>query len=237
MKSPPAPDLDEGAPKGTLGDVWAFLNRDVSTFRWWRQNKAGTEADAAPRPGANSLTATPKEPLPEVVSEVDDRQIEGLRFRRELLDWRDEFHYQVTETAFQGMRSLAEQVESELANMSFLRLRLFTKPASEVLERHIEACVRSPMRHTTQIEQATLRQRHLAWFPQQEPATIWVVWPKLEWDSRLGLKFTADNQAQILTALGELLLGENGLADLHRQWATRYAGQILEMRHAQPDSV
>ena len=122
--------------------------------------------------------------------------------------------------------------------MNFLQLWLFTKPASEVLEGHIESCVRSPMRRATQIEQAALRQRLLTWLPhRQESASIWVMWPKLEWDTRLALQFTADNRERILTVLDELILGENGLADRHRQWATQYAGQILEMRHVRSGSI
>jgi hypothetical protein len=88
------------------------------------------------------------------------------------------------------------------ANMNFLRLWLFTKPASEVLKNHIESCVRSPMRKTTQIEQAALRQHLLTWLPQcQESVSVSVMWPKLEWDTRLALKFTADNREPILTVL------------------------------------
>lgn len=238
MNSPPSPAVDEGRRKGPLGKVWAFLNRDVRTFKWWGQNKAGPEADGVPPPDFRTLTEPPKEPDPEVVSEVDPRQIEGLRFRREVLEWRDEFHFQVTETASRARKSLAEQVEHELANMNFLRLRLFTKPASEVLERHIESWVRSPMRRTTHIEQAALRQRLLTWFPHhQESVSIWVMWPKLEWDTRLALKFTANNRERILSVLGEMTLGENGLADRHRQWATQHAGQILEMRYVRQDSI
>ena len=63
------------------------------------------------------------------------------------------------------------------------------------------------------------------------------MWPKLEWDTRLSLKFTADNRDRILTVLGELILGENGLADTHRQWATQYASQFLETPFVQPNSV
>ena len=63
------------------------------------------------------------------------------------------------------------------------------------------------------------------------------MWPKLEWDTRLALKFTADNREPILTVLGELILGENGLADRHRQWATQFADQFLERRYVQPDSI
>lgn len=238
MNSPRTPPVENGPRKGALGEAWAFLNRDVRTFKWWRQNKTGRETENMQPPEFNKPTELLKEPEPNVVSEVDPRHIEGLRLRREMLDWRDEFHFQVTETASQAKKILAERVEHELANMSFLRLRVFTKPASEVLESHIESCVLSSMRRTTKIEQAALQQRLRTWLPNhQDSAIISVMWPKLEWDTRLALKFTADNRERILRVLSDMILGENGLADRHRQWATQYAGQILEMQHVQQDPI
>jgi len=238
MNSPPSAAVVDRPRKGALGEIWAFLNQDVRMLKWWRRNNSRPATDDAQPPEFKTLTAPLNEPEPEIVSDVDPRQIEGLRFRREVLDWRDEFHFQVTEAASQASKTLAEQVEHELANMNFLRLRLFTKPASEVLEGHIEAYIRLPMRQTTQIQQYALRQRLLTWPPhRQESATMRDMWHKLEWDNRLALKFTADNRERILTVLGEMLLGEHGLADRHRQWATQFADQFLEMQLVQPDSV
>lgn len=238
MDSPSSPAVDNGPHKGTLGEVWAFVNRDIRTFKWWRRNGACLETEGMQPPDLKTLTAPPNGSASEVVSEVDPRQLEALRLRREVLDWRDEFHFQVTETACQARKALAGQVEHELANMNFLRHRLFTKPASEVLKSHIESRVQSPMRSTTQREQAALRQRLVAWAPhRRETASIQVEWLKLEWDARLALKFTAKNRMLILTVLDELILGESGLADRHRQWATQYASQILEERDVRPDSV
>jgi hypothetical protein len=210
------------------------LNRDISTLKGWTKNKAAPETDVVAPVEFQKLN----EPEPEIVSKVDPRQIEVLRLRREVLDWRDEFHFQLTETASQARKTLAEQVEHELANMNFWRLRLFTKPVSEVLENQINSCVRSPMRKATQLQQAALRMHLLTWFPQrQELVSITVMWPKLEWDTRLALSFTADNREPTLKILSELILGENGLADRHRRWATQYADHILERRYVQPDSI
>jgi hypothetical protein len=234
MKSPPSAAVEDRPQKGNFSEIWAFLNRDVRTLKWWTKNKAAPETDVLAPLEFQKL----KEPEPEIVSKVDPRQIEGLQLRREVLDWRDEFHFQVTETASQARKTLAEQVEHELAEMNFWRLRLFTKPVSEVLENQINSCVRSPMRKTTQIQQAALRKHLLTWLPQcQESISISVMWPKLEWDTHLALKFTADNREPILKILSELILGEGGLADRHRRWATQYADQILGKRYVQPDSI
>jgi len=237
MNIPPSPAVDDQSQKGPFGEMWVFLNRDVRTFKWGRSKPRPATEDAQP-PEFRTPVAPLKEQEPEIVSEVDPRQIEGLRFRREVLDWRDEFHFNVTETASRAQKALAEQVDHELANMNFLQLRFFTKPASEVLEVHIESCIRSRMRRTTQIEHAALRHHLLTWLPhRQDSSSIWTMWPKLEWDTRLALKFTADNRERILTVLKEMILGENGLADTHRKWATQYASQFLEMQFVQPDSV
>lgn len=158
--------------------------------------------------------------------------------RREILDWRDDFHFQVTERASQATKALEKRVEHEFANRGFLRLRLFTTPSIEVLEDHIESCVKSEMQRISQIEEIALRQRLATWLPHRHGSvSIRIMWPKLEWDTRLALEFTDSNRAKILTTLGEMILGEDGLADRYRQWATQYASQILEMRHAQSDSI
>lgn len=220
-----------------MGKLWEFLTRDVRTLKWWGQNKPAPEADDLSPPVLKTPTESPEAQTPEIVSEVDPQKIEGLRFRREVLDWRDEFHFEVTETASQAKKMLAEQVEHELASMSFLR-RLFAKPASETLEVNIESCVRSPMRRTRKRQEAALRKRLLTWLPHREDsAIVRVMWPKLEWDTRLALKFTTGNREQIQAVLRELILGENGLADRHRHWATDFAGHILEMRYGRSDSI
>ena len=237
MNNPPSTAADDQSQRGPFGEIWAFLNRDVRTFKWGRNKPRPATAGAHP-PEFKSPTSPLKEQEPDVVSEVDARRIDGLRFRRDVLDWRDEFQFNVTEAASRAQETMVETVDHELANLNFWRLRLFTKPASEVLEGHIESCIRSRMRRTTQIEQAVLRQHLLTWPPhRQDSSSIWTMWPKLEWDTRLSLKFTADNRDRILTVLGELILGENGLADTHRQWATQYAIQFLETPFVQPNSV
>ena len=234
MNQPPSPAVDDGARKSLLGELWSFLNRDVRTFRWWQRNTPDTIAQDLSLQKPMLGTG----PAPEIISEVNPKQIEALRIRREILDWRDDFHFQVTEKALQAKKALENRVEHEFANMGFLRLRLFTKPSIEVLEDHIESCVKSEMQRFSRIEETALRQRLATWLPHRhESVSIWIMWPKLELDTRLALEFKDGNRAQIMTALDEIILGENGLADRYRRWANQYASQILEMRHAQSDSI
>ena len=229
MSSSPS---DAKPPEGSIGEIWAFLNRDIRTIKWKAPNKPSPETNQVVLP-LRAPTQPLEAPPPAIPSEVDTRQIEDLRIRREVLDWRDDFHFQFTNAAAEATKMLAELVEYEIAHMNFVRLRLLTRPASDVLKHHIESCVRSRMRRITQIEQAALHERLLIWLAQP-PAldSMWIMWPKLEWDTHLAMKFTPDNRERILTALRDLILGRDGLADAHRQWATQFATMILEKRFA-----
>lgn len=220
-----------------MSRLWAFLNRDVRAFKSGTTKEAASPLANVPPVNGASLAEPLIQPVPEIASEVDPRQIEELRFRREVLDWRDEFHCKVTETATQAKHLLATQVDAELAKVNILQSWLFTKQASEVLKGHIEHGVQSPLTKFTQDEHKALKQHLLRWLPRHEPINMWIMWPKPAWDNRLGLKFTADNREKILAALDELILGKAGLAESYRDWSTQYAAQILEARHGRLDSL
>jgi len=216
------------------GQLWAFVRRDIRSFRWWRPKDAKSNAGGVPEVQHNALDALDQD----IPSEVDLGLIKYLQFRRELLDWRDEFHFRVTECATQAEQALTAQVHQELSTMGFLRGRLFTQPAGEILANHIESVVRAPMRSTVQAQQSTLHAHLQNWFHVREQSPrCFVLFPKLEWDTRLSLKFTADNRERILAELHELILGAEGIADTYRQWATDQAAQIQQRYHAQPNPV
>ncbi|MBL8328391.1 MAG: hypothetical protein JNJ71_06035 [Rubrivivax sp.] len=237
METQQPAQFDKPPRRGLFRDAWAFLNRDVRSFGWWGRDKRLRDHYPTSQSADDSPDAKPAQPLEAVASEVDPQQIARLRFRREVLDWRDEFHFNVTESACQAHNCLTERVDRELADIGIWR-RLLTKPSNEVLETHIWVCVRSPMTRALQQEVAALRQRLKTWFPENDvSADISLMWPKLEWDTRLSLKFHSDNRLRILAVLRELTLGNNGIADRHRRWATEYASKILDAGYAESDSI
>ncbi len=228
-------DLPRATP---IGKLWRFLNRDIRTFKWWGQDTKVSQSNHATLTEFHGKTEARKVTEVAIRSEIDPRKIASLILRRDVLDWRDEFHFNVTEAASQSRNSLASKIDYELSTISFFRNRVFTKSARELLEDHIESCVRSPMKNILLLEQVTLGQRLQRWLPSRyEPVSIWIMWPKLEWDTRLELKFTVENRDQILGALHDLILGVNGLADRHRQWANEYTTQILEKHHVVSNSI
>lgn len=238
MNSPSSPALSHQAGRSFFRKIWGFLTQDIRSIKFEKAHQRDLKAQAA----------SPNDPSAPVVqigpastathSDADVKKIIDLQLRRSVLDWRDDFHFHVTETAMQSLAALTQHVENELRNMSKLRRYLFTKPAREVLKEQIDARVRLSFRMTAQVEQTKLRKLLPAWLPRgQAPVVVWLMWPKLEWDTNLSMKFTEANRADILEALRQLIVGERGLAATYRQWATQYAKQILELRNDQSDTI
>jgi hypothetical protein len=237
MRNLPA-SRDQGAKRqSTMAKIWAILNRDISSFKTMGAKSSPNERDVE-KTEVPVLESTPPEVAePAVKSEVNSRQIDRLRFRREVMNWRDGYHFAVTLEANRASTVLSDMVKKKLDESSVLG-RFFSKSASDILAWQIESCVESALARTRQEEEAALRKRLLQWFPDRPVPSIYpFIWPKLEWDTRLTLKFKSSNLIQIQAALNDLILGDKGLAAMHRDWATRFANQLLEMRNVESDSV
>lgn len=132
--SPKSPE-NSPAPHGSWSKAAAFLNRDVKSFFSWGNAVANEPADEAP--------AAPALALP-VASLVDFNKLPDLAFRREILDWRDDYQAAVTQTVARLQHAFLEQVEAELGNTSLLRI-VFARPAHEVLQKSFARIVRRPL--------------------------------------------------------------------------------------------
>ena len=237
MSNLPASGDESVKRPSALARLWEILNRDIGSFKRGGTTSRTNEHEVAKSEGPIQERLSPQSVEPAVATEVDTRHIDRLRFRREVMDWRDGYHFAVTREAILASGMLADVVKKELNDSSVIR-RMFAKTASEVLESQIESCVELAMRRKRHEEEVALRKNLLRWFPGRHmPAMYQFTWPKLEWDARLDLKFKASNLSQIQAVLNDLILGDKGLAARHRNWATQFANDLLEKRDAEPDSV
>lgn len=237
MSNLPASSDESAKRPSALARFWEILNRDIGSFKRGATKGCTNEHEVAKSEEPIRESLPPQSVEPAVASEVDTRHIDRLRFRREVMDWRDGYHFAVTREAILASGMLADVVKMELNDSSVLR-RVLAKTASEVLESQIESCIELAIRRKRHEEEEALRKNLLRWFPGRHiPAMYPFTWPKLEWDARLVLKFKASNLSQIQAVLNDLILGDKGLAAVHRDWATRFANQVLEMRDVEPDSV
>lgn len=100
-----------------------FMNRDVRSFQPSGKKQTGKVPEAGQAPVDTE----------QIKSLVVPGNVEYLAFRREVLDWRDNFHTHVTLTSISLHEEFVQWIDAKLDEVGFIR-QLITKPASEVLQ-------------------------------------------------------------------------------------------------------
>lgn len=96
----------------------------------------GLRSDSLHLPALNSDT-----PL---TFELELEDLDYIRYRRQILDWRDNFASQLLADAGKGFQEFKQQVEKEISDVGILR-KVFAKPAAEVLKEDFDQLVRAPL--------------------------------------------------------------------------------------------
>lgn len=117
-----------------------FLKRDVKTFFGSNDDKkvlnAEVQEDMDPDEKTPADTAVP--------SLVDETKLPGLVFRREVMDWRDNFHADMFVILSKLQAIFVHHVEAELRAVNVFR-RLVARPSDEVLQDGFVRLVRIPL--------------------------------------------------------------------------------------------
>lgn len=195
-----------------------FLNRDVRSFLPASQTQEEM-------PTAKSPAAPVPEPLPPL---VDTGKLDDLIFRREVLDWRDNFHAQVTLTTLALHKKFIKRIDAELNEVGFFR-QLITRPAREVLQLPFIREVKFPLNSSLKREEEKRAAR------TDESAGLWKFkisfkkpWPEFECNCLGDIGFKPKNRDAILARIETLLLGDNGIAAGYREQATHIARKLIE---------
>lgn len=219
LQSPPEAD-------GRWNKTVAFLNRDIRSF--FPGAKPEDESihllAAAEAPEAAGLAELPVESL------VDIQKLPYMAFRREVLDWRDNFHANVTNTITRLQDSFIREMDVELGNTNMFR-KLITRPASEVLQDGFVRMVRMPLITALRKEEAALNAY----------AQKWALFGKvdLEIDIRVlnsecdGLKhigFKPSNRDLLVSRIQALLLGPGGTEEYFREQGLHISRKLLEAK-------
>lgn len=208
-------------PTGLWGKTVAFLNRDVTSFLPGTAQDGSAEADRFMSPSAQ------RDDLP-VESLVDLGKLQGLAFRRAVLDWRDNFQQDVTLMVSQCQDALVQKMDADLGNISLLR-RVVTQSAESVLQEDFVALVRVPLRNFL-FEQ----EGKLAIFARQWglPGTFELVFSTHSLQQECAVLrdvgFKPSNRALICARLHSVLMERVGIADGFREQAHRLSRQLLE---------
>lgn len=143
-----------GAPR--LASYWRklvdFLNRDIGSF--------------FPRPEeATEVTSLPAYPLEHRLPEttlLDPRKVDAIRYRRQILDWRDDFHLILCKSEIELASSFAKFIDGELNDVSLFR-RVMTKPASVMLKPSFDGRVRFKLANEAKLAAARLSEVLSKW--------------------------------------------------------------------------
>jgi hypothetical protein len=227
---PVSPDSPENskATEGLWGKTVEFLKRDVkSFFPGDASDKVSKEMN-----GAGIELVTPTSAVVIIESLVDFNKLPNMAFRREVLDWRDNFHADVTITVAVLQNTFVQQVYTELGNTSLFR-KMVTRPTDEVLHDHFVRFVRWPLIDVLRKEEAKLN----------ASAEKWALFGKInlafdirrlnvECASLHDIAFKPSNKNLILSQIQTLMLGSAGLAEHFRDQGLHLSRKLVEAKES-----
>jgi hypothetical protein len=206
------------------GGLWSriavFLGRDIKSFLP-RYKKMGAENDILKIP-----RVPPMEPL------VDFNKLPRMAFRREVLDWRDNFHATAIITITKLRDDFVVQTCIELDKTSLFR-KLITRSADEVLQDSFIRMVRWPLITTLRLEEAKLNAcaQRLASFDKVN-LTFDIRIMNAECISLHDVSFRPSNKSFILSQTQILLLGPEGLAEHFCKQANHLSKILLDIEES-----
>jgi len=184
----------------------AFLKRDIRSF--------------IKQPDQASLFQ--KHPPP-----PDPSKLVQFRYRREILDWRDETIIQLSAIGMGALNDFSLHVQGLLKEVSIWRL-LWSKPANEVLREDFDNQVRlvilNEMRKAEQrLAKLLIRQ---VGNNQKHPSVI-DYGPDSQLDCIVKLNFKPTSQDDILSGLRSLVLTDQGIVPMFQNQVTNIADELI----------
>lgn len=201
--------------------VWQRL---VALFRLDFRSAFGS-LPSLPPPESSAVEEDEQTALP---FELEVQKLDYIRYRRKILDWRDEFTVQMLTQGKDFFRQFSEHVEKEADEVGILR-KVFAKPAAEVLEDDFFTLVRAPLVDRAKAAETELTKVIQCLPTTQLPALSLAVDEVDPLLSVLGdLRFRPSNQDELLVKLNNLVFGERGIVDCYLQRAHAVSQALLQ---------
>jgi hypothetical protein len=214
--------------EGRWDKTVAFLKRDIRSF--FPGDETGDEAVDFRGTTTALDVLSPSEPP--IESLVDFGKLPDMAFRREVLDWRDNFHANVTNIITELQKAFVHQMDSELGDTSVFR-KLITRPANEVLQDSFVRIVRMPLITALRKEEANLSACAQKWalFGKADLA-IDIRMLNSECASLHDIGFKPSNRSLIESRIQALLLGPEGLAKHFRDQGLHLSRKLMEAKES-----
>jgi hypothetical protein len=214
-----------------LSSTVAFFSRDINSF-FPRKKGRGGASEQGTVSSAVACTPVPASVETAIESLVDSRKLRELVFRRDVLDWRDNFHVNLMLELSKLNDAFAHQVHAELADTSLFR-KLVSRESDQVLQDSFTRLVRLPLINAVLHEEASLNRC----------AQKWGMAGKGDLSFDLGvldagcsclhdIGFKPSNRAMILSRSQELILGPMGLAAVFCEQGLQLSKKLMGTRES-----
>lgn len=214
-------------PEGPWNKTVAFLKRDVKSFfpGGDLDEVSKKQSETGREPGAPTVAAP-------VESLVDFKKLPDLAIRREVLDWRDNFHANVTLTVVRLQEIFIQQIFADLENTNLFR-KLVARPSNEILQESFVRMVRLPLIAAIREEETKLNVT-AAKLGSFGKADLSFDLSKLDSEcaSLHDVRFKPSNKELILSRVQTLLLGPAGLAEQLRDQGVHFSRKLLEAKES-----
>lgn len=225
--SPNSPEKLQ-APEGLWGKAVAFLKRDVKSFFPGDASDGVSKElnEAGCEPVAPTSARMPVESL------VDFNKLPDLAFRREVLDWRDNFHADVTITVARLQDTFIQQIHAGLGNTNLFR-QLFARASDEILHDSFVRIVRLPLIVALRKEEAKLNTIAQKWSLFSKVDLVFDIRRlNAECASLHDVGFKPSNQNLILARIQTLMLEPAGVAEHFRDQGLHLSRKLLEAKES-----
>ena len=224
------PDPLKDPKSGTLwGCAVAFLKRDILSF-FPHGDKDGESAELGQIGLEDSVAPAPAQVDVPIESLVDVSKLPDMAFKREVLDWRDNFHFNLMITLSRLHESFAQQVQAELADTSLFR-KLFSRKSDEVLQDSFIRLVRRPLITAIRKEDAKLSACAQKWGLFGKADLVFDISAlNHECTSLHDIAFKPSNKGLILSSSQELILGPAGLVVVFRDQGLQLSRKLMDIK-------
>lgn len=214
--------------EGRWNKTVAFLKRDIRSF--FPNDEAEDGAENFPGTTVAPDSLSPSEHP--IESLVDLGKLPDMAFKREVLDWRDNFHVNVTKIITELQSAFIHQMDSELGDISVFR-KLITRPANEVLQDSFVRIVRMPLITALRKEEANLNACAQKWalFGRADLA-IDMRMMNSECASLHDIGFKPVNRSLMELRIQSLLSGPEGLAKHFRDQGLQLSKELMEAKES-----
>ena len=216
-------------PDNLLRSTVAFLKRDIKSF-FPSSDKEGESTEQGGAASKDSKTTGTDPTGTSIESLVDESKLTGMAFRRDALDWRDNFHVNLTLTLSSLYDTFAQEVHAELANTSLFRT-LVTRESDQVLQDSFTQLVRLPLIATLRNEEGKLNTCAIKWgaFVKAD-MSFDISALNAECASLHDIGFKPSNKDHIISRCQELVLGSAGLAAVFRDQGLQLSRKLMDTR-------